>query len=121
MRVKPLLLISLLLFAAAGCAKAPVRNTFNQEEMALMAETNLAFTSCLREAAPEQLESSPDVRVVAANTVEVCNPILDKLKTTLEQNGVNPAFFMHAVTRIKNRAIRRLLPLLMMEKSNQTP
>ncbi|MCY4282418.1 MAG: hypothetical protein OXE03_05795 [Gammaproteobacteria bacterium] len=121
MWVKPLLLVSLFIFGAAGYAEAPVRNVFNQEEMILVAEANLAFTSCLQEAAPEQLESSPDVRVVAANIVQTCNSILADLQTTLEQNGVNPAFFMRAVTRIKNRAIRRLLPLLMMEKSNQTP
>ena len=113
------LLIFLCLVGVNVSVETPPRNSFNREEMILMAEANLAYTSCLQETAPEQLASSPDVRVVAENTVQVCNPILDELQTTLKKNGVNPAFFLGAVTRIKNRAIRRLLPLLMMEKSNQ--
>ena len=56
---------------------------------------------------------------IAGNAVESCNSILAELQTALTDNGVNPDFYMGAVERIKNRAIRRLLPLLMMEKSNQ--
>ena len=103
----------------AAFAETPLRNSFDSADMLLIGETNLAFTSCLQENAREHVASSPDIRVVAGNAVESCNSILAELQTALTDNGVNPDFYMGAVERIKNRAIRRLLPLLMMEKSNQ--
>ena len=104
----------------AAVAETPLRNSFDSADMLLMGETNLAYTSCLQDNAREHVASSPDIRVVAGNAVESCNSILAELQTALTDNGVNPDFYMGAVERIKNRAIRRLLPLLMMEKSNQT-
>ena len=86
-----------------------------------MAEANLAYTSCLQEYAQENIEANPDIRVVAAEAVESCNTVLDELQTVFNGKGINPAFYMGAINRIKNRAIRRLLPMLMMEKSNQEP
>jgi hypothetical protein len=114
-------LIALLYFAGvAAVAETPLRNSFDSADMLLMGETNLAYTSCLQDNAREHVASSPDIRVIAGNAVESCNSILAELQTALTDNGVNPDFYMGAVERIKNRAIRRLLPLLMMEKSNQT-
>ena len=113
-------LIALLYFAGvAAFAETPLRNSFDSADMLLMGETNLAYTSCLQDNAREHVASSPDIRVIAGNAVESCNSILAELQTALTDNGVNPDFYMGAVERIKNRAIRRLLPLLMMEKSNQ--
>ena len=103
----------------AAFAETPLRNSFDSADMLLIGETNLAFTSCLQDNAREYVASSPDIRVIAGNAVESCNSILAELQTALTDNGVNPDFYMGAVERIKNRAIRRLLPLLMMEKSNQ--
>ena len=113
-------LIALLYFAGvAAFAETPLRNSFDSADMLLMGETNLAYTSCLQDNAREHVASSPDIRVIAGNAVESCNSILAELQTALTDNGVNPDFYMGAVERIKNRAIRRLLPLMMMEKSNQ--
>jgi hypothetical protein len=113
-------LIALLYFAGvAAFAETPLRNSFDSADMLLMGETNLAYTSCLQDNAREHVASSPDIRVIAGNAVESCNSILAELQTALTDNGINPDFYMGAVERIKNRAIRRLLPLLMMEKSNQ--
>ena len=113
------LLIVLCLAGVTASAETPLRNSFDSAEMKLMGETNLAYTSCLQEHAREHVASSPDVRVVAGNAAEACNSILEELDNTLTDRGVNPAFYMGAITRIKNRAIRRVLPLLMMEKSSQ--
>ncbi len=103
----------------AAFAETPPRNSFDSADMILMGETNLAYTSCLQDEAREHVASSPDIRVVAGNAVETCNSILAELQTALTDRGVNPDFYVGAVERIKKRAIRRLLPLLMMEKSNQ--
>ena len=113
------IMIFLYFAGVAAFAETPLRNSFDSADMLLIGETNLAFTSCLQENAREHVASSPDIRVVAGNAVESCNSILAELQTALTDNGVNPDFYMGAVERIKNRAIRRLLPLLMMEKSNQ--
>ena len=111
-------LIALLYFVGVTAfAETPLKNSFDAEEMKLMAQANLAYTSCLQNNAREHVASSPDIRVVAGNAAETCNSILAELQSNLKDNGINPDFYMGAVARIKNRAIRRLLPLLMMEKS----
>ena len=115
------LLILLCLAGVTTSADTPLRNAFDSEEMQLMASTNLDYTTCLQQDAKENVASSPDVRVIAGNAAQACESILTSLQNRLNDNGVNPDFYMVAVTRMKNRAIRRLLPLLMMEKSNQTP
>ena len=112
------LLIYLCLSGVTTFAETPLKNSFDTAEMKIMAEANLAYSSCLQEHAREHVASSPDIRVIAGNAAEACNPVLAELENTLTDRGINPAFFMGAVARIKNRAIRRVLPLLMMEKSN---
>ena len=115
------LIIFLYFAGATAFAETPLKNSFDTAEMKLMAEANLAYSSCLQEKAREHVASSPDIRVIAGNAAEACNPILAELENTLTDRGINPNFYMGSLTRIKNRAIRRLLPLLMMEKSSQTP
>jgi hypothetical protein len=111
-------LIFLCLTGVTAAAETPLRNSFDRAEMKLMGETNLDYTACLQQDARENLASSPDVRVIAGNAVQACEPVLTGLQARLNENGVNPGFYMAAITRMKNRAIRRLLPLLMMEKSS---
>ena len=114
------LMIFLYFAGVTAFAETPLKNSLDTADMRLMAETNLVYSGCLQEKAQEYMASSPDVRVIAGNAAEACNPILAELESTLTDRGINPAYFMGAVLRIKNRAIRRVLPLLMMEKSNQT-
>ena len=111
------LLIFLCLAGVTVSAETPLRNSFDSAEMKLMGETNLDYTACLQQDARENLASSPDVRVITGNAVQACEPVLTALQARLNENGVNPGFYTAAITRMKNRAIRRLLPLLMMEKS----
>ena len=113
------LFIALCFAGVTAFAETPLRNSLDTADMRLMAEANLSYSGCLQEKAQEYMASSPDVRVIAGNAAEACNPILAELESTLTDRGINPAYFMGGVLRIKNRAIRRVLPLLMMEKSNQ--
>ena len=118
MKALPLRTVLLLCFLGVSAhADTPLKNSFDTEDMKLMAEANLDYTSCLQNHAREHVASSPDVRVVAGNAAEACNAILEELDNTLTDRGINPAFYTGAIARIKNRAIRRVLPLLMMEKS----
>ncbi len=111
------LIVLLYLAGVTSFAETPLRNSFDSEDMKLVGEANLAYTTCLQQHAREHVASSPDIRVIAGNAAEACNSILAELENTLTDRGINSAFFMGAVARIKNRAIRRVLPLLMMEKS----
>ena len=111
------LIVLLYLAGVTSFAETPLRNSFDSEDMKLVGEANLAYTTCLQQHAREHVASSPDIRVIAGNAAEACNSILAELENTLTDRGINPAFFMGAVARIKNRAIRRVLPLLIMEKS----
>ena len=115
------LVFALCIASVNAPAETTLRTSFDAAEMRLMAETNLDYTTCLQQDARENVATSPDVRVIAGNAVQACEPILTGLQARLNENGVNPDFYMLAVTRMKNRAIRRLLPLLMMEKSNPAP
>ena len=117
----PQLVLLLCLPGVSTHAETSLKNSFDTAEMKMMAEANLSYSSCLQEHAREHVASSPDIRIIAGNAAEACNPVLAELENTLTDRGVNPAFFMGTVARIKNRAIRRVLPLLMMEKSNQAP
>ena len=119
-RMKQYGIMLFLYFAGVTAfAEAGLRNSFDAADMQLMATTNLTYTSCLQENARQLLASSPDVRVIAGHATEACAAVLTELQTTLTDREINPDFYMGAVTRMKSRAIRRLLPLLMMEKSNQ--
>ena len=115
------LLLLLCFLGVSAHAETPLKNSFDTGDMRLMTEANLAYTGCLQDHAREHAASSPDVRVVAGNAAAACDEILEQLDNTLTDRGVNPAFYMGAITRIKNRAIRRVLPLLMMEKSRTSP
>ena len=112
-------MIFLYFTGVTAFAETPLKNSFDTAEMKMMAEVNLSYSSCLQEHAREHVASSPDIRIIAGNAAEACNPILAELENTLTDRGINPAFFMGAMARIKNRAIRRVLPLLMMEKSRE--
>ena len=116
-----LVLLPGFLVVTAQAEETPLKNSFDTAEMKLMAEANLEYSGCLQQEAREHVDSSPDVRVIAGNAAEACNLILAELESALIDRGINPAYFMGAITRIKNRAIRRVLPLLMMEKSNRSP
>lgn len=113
-------ILLLWLLGATAQAETPLRNAFDSGELKLLAATNLTYTSCMQNNAREQLGSDPDIRVVAGAAAAACNDVLVALETTLDEGGINPDFYQGAVQGIKNRAIRRLLPLLMMEQSNRS-
>ena len=115
------LLIFLCLAGITASAETPAEKFFRQRRNETDGRDHLEYTNCLQQDARENLASSPDVRVIAGNAVQSCEPLLTGLQARLKENGVNPGFYMASITRMKNRAIRRLLPLLMMEMSNTTP
>ena len=112
--------MALALVQDARAEQSGEKNAFDSADMTLMAQGNLDYTACLRSRALEEMDSSPDVRVVADAAAAACRPMLDELRAALENNRVNPEFANGAIERLKRRALRRLLPLLMMERSQRS-
>ena len=112
--------LSLALAQDARAEQSGQKNSFDAADMTLVAQGNLDYTACLRSRALEELDSSPDVRVAADAAAAACRPVLDQLRAALEDNRVNPQFANGAIERVKRRALRRLLPLLMMEQSQRS-
>ena len=114
------LTMALALVQDARAEQSGEKNSFDSADMTLVAQGNLDYTACLRSRALEELDSSPDVRVVADAAAAACRPVLDELRAALGDNRVNPQFANGAIERVKRRALRRLLPLLMMERSQRS-
>ena len=112
--------MALVLVQDARAEQSGEKNSFDSADMTLVAQGNLDYTACLRSRALEELDSSPDVRVVADAAAAACRPVLDELRAALSDNRVNPQFANGAIERVKRRALRRLLPLLMMEQSQRS-
>jgi len=109
-----------LLISTISNAETELKNSLDTAEMKLIAETNLSFSECIQKNAAGELNSNTDIREIAAQAVNSCVSVLDKLSAELDEHGINPDFYNGTIEQIKNRAIRRLLPLLMMERSNQS-
>ena len=114
------LTLALALPQEARAEESGQKNSFDSADMTLVAQGNLDYTACLRSRALEELDSSPDVRVAADAAAAACRPVLDELRAALADNRVNPEFANGAIERVKRRALRRLLPLLMMEQSQRS-
>ena len=92
-RIKTYGVMIFLYFASVTAfAETPLKNSFDTAEMKMMAEANLSYSSCLQEHAREHVASSPDIRIIAGNAAEACNPVLAELENTLTDRGVNPRF-----------------------------
>ena len=67
----------------------------------------------------ERIDEHPDLRQVAAMAVDACKVYLETLQSEFDKSGLDPNFYHGVINNIKNRAIRQLMPLLMMETSNR--
>lgn len=111
---------TLLVISISAVPAEELKNTFETEDMQLITETNINFTSCIQQASMEIMDSHGDVREIAGLSVEKCAPVLKELDDKLAARNINPDFYKGMIQQMKGRSIRRLLPLLMMEKSNRS-
>ncbi len=86
------------------------------EDHRLINLTTLAFNLCVQQNARQQLDNFADVRVIAGHAINYCDEKLDELREKLG-GKMNPASFSGLERHLKNRAIRKLLPQLMYQKS----
>jgi len=112
--------VFLFVIGTISNAETELKTALDADEMKLIAEANASFTGCMQKTAAEELNSNTDIREIAAQAVNSCDSVLDKLRAELDGHGIHPDFYSGAIKQVKNRAIRRLLPLLMMERSNRS-
>ncbi|MFT5131990.1 MAG: hypothetical protein ACI9SC_000453 [Gammaproteobacteria bacterium] len=74
------------------------------------------YDNCVQQNAAQQLDNYADVRQIAAHAVNLCEHHLTELEEKIIARAGSD--FLSGMTRhIKNRSIKKLLPILMYEKS----
>jgi hypothetical protein len=112
----------LILFTLFTCINTHI---FAQEpgspddsDIQLINKTTLDYNVCVQQNALRIFDDYEDIRQVAAHAVESCEDQFEALKEKSEITG-KTNFYSGMQRTIKNRAIRKLLPLLMFEKSSR--
>jgi len=88
------------------------------EDRRLINETTRDYNICVQQNAVQQLDNFADIRKVAALAVNLCEHQLNELKVKLGSKA-NSDLYSGLGRHIKNRAIKTLLPLLMIAKSSR--
>lgn len=112
---------ALLMPAAATAADDALRTSLSEEDHRLINTGNMEYSRCLQEQAMSHADDYEDVRAVAGRAVEECTGILDDLEGHLDEQRIDPDYYSGILRRIKSRAIRRILPGIMMYKANAAP
>lgn len=98
-------------------ADESLRRSLTDEDIVLIRESELKFNTCLQENAIEKIDKYPDFRQVAAEAVNDCRDILKDLDKKFNESRLDPNLYHGILNNIKNKAIRQLMPVLMMEKA----
>lgn len=107
-----LLLLSLPVFTL----NANEQEKFSDEEFRLVNQSAMDFNLCVQENAGQYLQSYDDVREAAAQTVSHCENHFEELKTALGSKSESD-YYKGVERHIKNRTIKKLLPMMMFQKS----
>jgi hypothetical protein len=112
--------IILLIFLAGVNAgiNAQESTGISNEDRQLINKTTQDYNICVQQNALQQLDNYTDIREVAAHAVELCEHQLNTFKEYFAAK-TNADFYSGLERNIKNRTIRKLLPLLMYEKSSR--
>ncbi len=108
---------ALLLAGGPVSASEDLRATLTPEDHSLLNRARSEYNGCLQERLPGHLDQHDDVRLVAADTVDDCSAVITDLDRQLARNGIDPDYYRGIIERIKSRAIRRILPAIMMYKA----
>ncbi len=114
-RYTTLLFISICMNANINARES---NEVTDEDRQLINETTRDYNICVQQNAVRQLDNFADIRKAAALAINLCEHQLIELKEKLGSKA-NSDLYSGLERHIKNRAIKTLLPLLMIEKSSR--
>lgn len=113
--------IAALMMPVTAAADDALRRSLSGEDHEMINAGNLEYNRCLQEQAMVHADNFEDVRAIAGQAVEECSGILDDLEDSLDEARIDPGFYGGIVSGIKSKAIRRILPGIMMYKANAAP
>lgn len=113
--------IAALLMPVTTTANDALRRSLSGEDHGLINAGNREYHRCLQEQAMSHADDYEDVRAVAGRAVEECTGILDDLEAQLDEQRIDPDYYGGILRSIKSRAIRQVLPGIMMYKANAAP
>ena len=118
-RLAPLLLgaiVSTQSLAAGGPRSAGDMTV--EERRQLMTATN-RYQRCVYDEAMSQVDAASDVRVVADAAFDACEPEMSAMVSWFSEQGFDEHFAEGYTRHMRDRAGRKLLPELMMRKSQR--
>jgi len=114
-RYATILFISICMNASIN---AQQRDEVSDEDRQLINETTRDYNICVQQNAVQQLDNFSDIRKAAALAVNLCEHQLNEFREKLGSKA-NSDLYSGLGRHIKNRAIRTLLPLLMIARSSR--
>lgn len=103
-------LFSLNINAAEDNSAAQMTNENRQK----ISQASYEHMNCMNEYAITQLETQPDIRVIADHAMKQCSPILEDLYNVLIESNYTPEGSSRFVSSISNKSANKLLSQLMM-------
>jgi hypothetical protein len=112
------LLALLCLLPAATAAAEPLRSSLSADDRVLLNAGSMDYNGCLQERAITHIDELDDVRLIAGRAVEDCSDIMEGLRQKLDERHIDPDYYAGILRHIKTRAIRKIMPNIMMYKAN---
>jgi len=109
--------LACLLTATAAASGEELRTRLSNEDRGLINDAGMDYSGCLQEQAMSHVNEENDVRQVAARAVEDCSNIMDSLRQQLDERRIDPDYYQGILRHIKTRAIRQVMPSIMMYKA----
>jgi signal recognition particle GTPase len=102
--------LSLNIHAAENNTAAQMTDENRQK----ISQASYEHMNCMNEYAITQLETQPDIRVIADHAMKECAPILEDLHNVLVESNFAPEASSRFVSSISNKSANKLLSKLMM-------
>lgn len=114
------LLVGAVLSAQGAAADAPrsAGDMTVEERRDLMTATN-RYQRCVYDAAMSGVSAASDVRIVADAAFDACEPEMSAMVAWFAEQGFDERFAEGYTRQMRDRAGRKLLPELMMRKSQR--
>jgi signal recognition particle GTPase len=96
---------------------AAENNTATQmtdENRQKISQASYEHMNCMNEYAITQLDTQPDIRVIADHAMKECAPVLEDLYNVLVESNFAPEASSRFVSSISNKSANKLLSKLMM-------